>query len=433
VVLTGGCGSDSPRADPDEIQSSDGTTPPTDAERARDDGNKAVPARGPATDAGGGKTPRVAEDATPVAVGGVPTEPRIILLDKGDGSPSRPEVIPGRWVRLAHSLRVPHTLCAGVKSTMKWEFGKDGVRAYVTRDDAPRQLAGIVVESEEAIGVVREAFTQGDAPLVISCSAHLVEALPPLPPNRYIALSLRSNMANLAPLAKLGRLSALQGWVTKDVADLSPLATCRILTALELNDCYGVSDLSPLRHLLHLEHLSISDARQATDISALGGLRKLKTLELILMERLTDLSPLADHRELSRLHLTGCDSIGDIAPLKSMENLTHLSLQYCERVSTLAPLAGLTRLKELNIDGCAVTDLSPLSDMHELDVLSLWTCKGVEDLSPLSSLRRLRRLVILECPGITSVLPLRGMAQRGGHIVTDVQELRKQFASMTEQ
>lgn len=187
---------------------------------------------------------------------------------------------------------------------------------------------------------------------------------------------------DIAPVGSPKQLESL--YLCTPVEDLAPLARLERLTRLELASCHHVDDLAAVGKLRALTHLSIKSCGAVTDLAPLGELANLKSLRLDSLGRVADLTPLGRLTGLEDLSFRFCGNVADIRPLAEMTSLTTLEFLGCNKVHDLWPLARLKRLRWLRLTGCAgVSDLRPLAFVPDLEKLSMWNCKGVKDISPL--------------------------------------------------
>lgn len=204
---------------------------------------------------------------------------------------------------------------------------------------------------------------------------------------------------------ELGRVPAL-----RPLHDLAPLAGLRALRALDLSACWQLEDLRPLAGLDALQLLDLRWCKQLTDLTPLAALDALQSLDLSWCSQLADLDPLAELDALQSLHLHGCTQICSLAPLARLGALRSLNLGWCEQLTDLAPLAGLDALRSLNLGTCAqLSDLSPLAGLHDLQSLNLGWCDRVADIAPLAGLRALRSLDLSGSMLLDDLSPLAGL------------------------
>ncbi|MCP3882035.1 MAG: hypothetical protein GY701_27130 [Sulfitobacter sp.] len=160
---------------------------------------------------------------------------------------------------------------------------------------------------------------------------------------KLTALNLSgTRMDSHAFLGQLVRLAFLKLRVTQ-IADLAPLATLRELRALDLYSATKISDLGPLAKLSKLVRLTVGPA----PIKDLGPLAKLNNL-----------------RSLS----IGRTQVKDLRPLSSLAHLRTLNISHIQ-VSDLAPLAKLADLEILTLYGLRIRSLKPLHFLKKLNTI----------------------------------------------------------------
>jgi len=213
---------------------------------------------------------------------------------------------------------------------------------------------------------------------------------------------------DLAPLARLAKLQALRFAGCEQLADLAPLARLVDLHTLDLTGCGQVRDLTPLARLVDLRTLGLSDCGQVRDLTPLAGLVKLQALGLSGCGQARDLTPLARLVDLHTLDLSGCGEVRDLAPLAGLVKLQVLDLSGWGQLRDLAPLAGLAKLQTLRFGGCEqLADLAPLARLVDLHALDLTGCGQVRDLAPLAGLTKLQFLHLSGCGKVAGIPQLR--------------------------
>ncbi|QBD77597.1 hypothetical protein EPA93_17000 [Ktedonosporobacter rubrisoli] len=160
----------------------------------------------------------------------------------------------------------------------------------------------------------------------------------------FDTLSRENNLRDLAPLASLARLRALDLSGYKHLNDLSPLATIPQLTILNLTGCKRIANLEPLSALSQLTTLNLTGCTPVQDLAPLASLRRLTTLNLTGCKHITDLAPLALLSRLHVLNLTGCKHITDLTPLAFLSHLATLNLTGCQQIRSLTPVASIPQL-----------------------------------------------------------------------------------------
>ena len=153
------------------------------------------------------------------------------------------------------------------------------------------------------------------------------------------------NSCDLAAVAELPRLVSLcVGGGSGQPRNAEAIPGMTRLRRLSLPSWRGLADLARVAPLTRLEALEVTHS-DVTDLSPLVGLQQLRWLSLSHSGRLKDLTPLLKLERLTALSLARCERISSLAALARMTGLRELDLSYNESFSDLSPLAGLTRLE----------------------------------------------------------------------------------------
>ena len=317
-----------------------------------------------------------------------PAAPRPVTVECRHGKQTY-RVAPGQWVPHGCSLAVPYR--GG--SHLQFELARDeGLHMTVRVDGGPPRVAWINANSDEGFALVKRELDRGTRGFVVLCTEDRLDALPPLPAGRDLALTVSGGLADFGPVMRHRGISALSVF-SRDLADLAPLAEFRHLTSLRLCGCRAVTDLAPVARLPRLEWLRIVACPAITDFSPLAEAPALRGLRLNTGEAVSDLDLLAGLSRLQVLHLTGAKGVAD-----------------------LAPLAGLTDLRALHLTSTQARNLAPLASLAHLVELNLFASKQVADLGPLAGLDHLRYVDLRGCDAVTDLAPLAGVLERGGEV-----------------
>lgn len=144
-------------------------------------------------------------------------------------------------------------------------------------------------------------------------------------------------VTDLSPLAALQglRLLSIQG--AESLTDLGPLARLPDLRVLVVEGP-KVGDLAPLARLARLTWLGLRGCARVADLRPVARMPHLAYLDLAQCPAVADLGPLADLTDLEHLDLHGAAEVTDVAPLARLTRLRHLDLLGCRQVTDLWPL-----------------------------------------------------------------------------------------------
>lgn len=304
------------------------------------------------------------------------------------------------------NLRVPEDGWIQIGKGIFWyytggtylSFTQEDVRIYVTADDEPRQLAGLLLSDPSEIVLLHNALKELSEPTILWCKC-------PLPPE-FITLPNLEKIIYLQRAASIGGTynEGMNTFLNKRASvlvkfsDLSPLSNLTGLTSLDLRGCNQITDLSPLSNLINLSSLNLAGCDKISDIYPLAHLTNLTWLDLSawdLDSPLSDLSPLSALTQLKSLNLRLRQNVSDLTPLAELAELESLDLMGCSRqISDLSPLAHLTKLKSLKLGSVwNVTDLSPLAELSNLEFLRLGPVnRSITNTSSIANLPRLKHL-----------------------------------------
>jgi hypothetical protein len=372
----------------------------------------AVVVQGPEASAG----PRETSAAAPVADAPAAAEPAVASAAPGRAPPDGPRPVtvecrhgkrtlrlaPGQWVPHGCSLSVPYR--GGSHVTFE---RSDASHMTVRIDGGPSQTAWINANTDKGLDVAKRDLARGTRGFLVLCTPDRLDALPPLPAGRDLALTVSGGLEDFEPLMRHTGVSALTIF-SRELTDLGPLAEFRDLTSVRLIGCRAVTDLAPVARLPRLTWLRIVACPAIEDFSPLAEAPALRGLHVRTGEAVSDLDFLAGLRRLQVLHLAGAESVTD-----------------------LAPLGGLADLRVLHLTSTQARDLAPLASLARLEELSLFASKEVADLGPLAGLERLRHVDLRGCDAVTELTPLRGVIRRGGEVEVDG-NLRNELARLRD-
>ncbi|MCD4699881.1 MAG: hypothetical protein K8R91_04840 [Phycisphaerae bacterium] len=124
----------------------------------------------------------------------------------------------------------------------------------------------------------------------------------------------------------LTKLKKLRFLGLSDVANLAPLAKLTQLQGLRL-ECSGVTDFTPLRKLNHLQTLCIEGDGKLADLDVFTDMRELRSLVLRLDKesKIESIAPIGKLTNLTELAIIPIPpTVKDLSPLKNLKNLKML-------------------------------------------------------------------------------------------------------------
>ena len=247
-----------------------------------------------------------------------------------------------------------------------------------------------------------------------------------------LVLSEPADPTLLAALAGLGPelLEGLEVPIAGFVDDASPLSALRSLGSLSLSGG-GLRELAFLTELGRLHTLRLAEMRELRDLSSLKALTDLRHVRLercapdlaldplasldpesVVLAGVTELESFAFARgytRIARLEVSGAFNLQDLSALEGLP-LTSVTLAECFRVEDLDVLGRLGGLVALELHELAfLEDIGPLAALRELERLTLLGSPSVSSLEPLRGLANLRALH-LDCDGVADLGPLGGLA-----------------------
>ena len=217
-----------------------------------------------------------------------------------------------------------------------------------------------------------------------------------------------STLSDISPLASLSNLKYLNLQFNANVSNINPLAGLINLTYLNLNSNHVV-DITPLAGLTNLEELVLS-SNSIADISALANLSKIKTLFLYNNGGIIDITALSNLINLQHLDIS-YNNINDITPLTNLNKLNYLDIN-TNQLTNIVALNNLTSLTWLRFANNYITDVTPLKNITHLTYLGAWNNR-IKDISPLAGLTALNWLNLWDNQ-ITDVTALANMIKLSG-------------------
>ncbi|MFH0909910.1 MAG: sigma-70 family RNA polymerase sigma factor [Planctomycetota bacterium] len=272
-------------------------------------------------------------------------------------------------------------------------FLRNGMRIEVAVEGAEPHLAGIMVETPEALPELEKILREETGPITVWCLYPVADKIADLPHSDRITFLDMGYNESPDPTA-LAKLKNLQGLVLTNFKDPVPLASLQNLKVLYLA-LQSPMDLSPLANLHNLQWIDIFCHEGKIDLSPLQGLKKLRYLRCGTKAKGYDF-------------------------LRQLTNMSNLDFTFSD-ISDLSPLENMSVLRRLDITNTPVADLSPLAKVTSLEEISLGTYvheadirerpkTGPIDISPLQKLPNLKNLTMY--PGATrDFTPLRNMKQ----------------------
>lgn len=157
------------------------------------------------------------------------------------------------------------------------------------------------------------------------------------------------------------------------------------VTELRIQESPNLADLANIGGLDKLTNLFLLNCEKISNLIPLISLKNLSSLSVRGCISIVDLSPLMELKKLTRLSLRGCKKIRDLTPLAELHNLRDLDLANCAQLVDLTPLASLSNLRSLNLDGSPRTarSISALNHIRELKISRDWVLSDTQSMKML--------------------------------------------------
>lgn len=184
-------------------------------------------------------------------------------------------------------------------------------------------------------------------------------------------------------------------WIEEGVPALSKsLACCGDLESLIISGWEPLpGEILPLSSLKELRNLTLAES-DLTSLQNIEFPEALRSLNLIYCDTLNNIDKLEKLPNLRRLSLTSCERVNNIGLLQDLESLRWISFPGNISHQEFKELCGiLSRLEVIELMDCAgITDLLPLQQVQSLRILTLQMEK--EQLTGIDSLTQLETLIL---------------------------------------